>query len=280
MAETNGDTHSRKSTEKAKGSGGTAKKSGKPRTYHLIAVELDDSVIRRKPDRPHIYLAKTVVPPDVRLAQLQRGAGPDFAVGHYRRLIPLPVSFRPTKDSAKADEFLKKNIEAFVRLGHAVNNLPSSLETEWVVYVLALSEEGKEKLMRNKDQSRKRGYIYVGQTSNPLEVRLAQHRGEQLSRTGRHLGARPTRERTFEVLHHEVVYSARHALEREQELADAYECKNYLVDAGEATPRKRRRKARKATATSEIDTKKQEPRGPAARRLPNVGKRTHNSVGR
>ena len=219
-------------------------------TYFLIAVELDETVRRRKSDKAHIYLAKTVVEPENRLNQLQRGAGPKFAVGHYLGLVPLPVTFRPTRNSKRADELLKRNLEAFVRQGHAVNNLPSSLEDEWVVYVLALSEEGKEKLLQNRDGTRKKGYVYVGQTSNSLEVRMAQHRGEQKSRTGRHLGARPTRDRRFELLYYEIVHTASHALERERQLADKYEKRNYLVDAGDVTPRKLRRKVLKDAATN------------------------------
>jgi len=219
--------------------------SRNPPTYFLIAVELDETIRRRQPDKPHIYLAKTVAAPEERLAQLQRGAGPELFSGHYRRLVPLPIDARPTKDSKQADELLKRNLEAFARQGHAVNNLPSSLEDEWVVYVLALSEKGKERQMQNKNGKRKKGYVYVGQTSNSLEVRIAQHRGEQLSQTNRHLGARPTRNRSFEVVYHEVVFTASHALERERQLAEDYERKNYLVDAGEATPRKLRRKALK-----------------------------------
>ena len=238
-----------RTSDRAKSSKRVRKSFRKPPTYFVIAVELDESVQRRLHEKPHIYLAKTVATPEQRLAQLQRGAGPEFASGHYRRLVPLPINARPTTDPKKADELLKSNLEAFIRQGHAVNNLASSLEDEWVVYVLALSEEGKENQMRNRNGTRKRGYVYIGQTSNPLEVRVAQHRGEKLSRSNRHLGARPTRNRSFEVVYHELVYTASHALERERQLADEYERKNFLVEAGEATPRKLRRKMLKETGT-------------------------------
>ena len=138
-----------------------------------------------------------------------------------------------------------------MRDGHPVNNLESTWTDQFVVYVLDLDPTGKDKLMTNKDGSRKKGYVYVGQSSNPIEVRIAQHRLESTSRAGRYIGANPTKDREFTLREHRTVYTKAHAEELEAKLAAEYDRNDFLVDAGHVTPRKIRRMAAKARASVE-----------------------------
>ena len=223
----------------------------KNQRYHVVVTELDETFPRRLPDKCHLYVELSVSAPEKRLRQLQRGAGSKFAVGHHLKLYPKPPRYRVHTDRAKAKEELKRCKEQLVREGHAVNNLDSTWADEFVVYVFDLDPTGKEKLMMNKDGSRKKGYVYVGQSSNPLGVRVEQHRRQRTSKAGKDIGARPTRNRAFTLREHRIVYTEAHSIEVEKQLAAEYDRNNYLVDAGHVTPRKLKKKAAKTRANVE-----------------------------
>lgn len=223
----------------------------KKQRYHVVVTELDGTFPLRLPDKCHLYVELSVSAPEKRLRQLQRGAGSKFAVGHHLRLYPKPPRYKVHSDRAKAKEELKRSKEQLVREGHAVNNLESTWVDEFVVYVFDLDPSGKEKLMTNKDGSRKKGYVYIGQSANPLDVRIDQHRRQRTSKAGKDIGARPTRNRAFTLREHRIVYTEAHSMEVEKQLAAEYDRNNYLVDAGHVTPRKLKKKAAKTRANVE-----------------------------
>lgn len=224
-----------------------SKKLKQMRLY-VIVSELDDTFPRRTPERSHLYVELSSSSPESRIEQLWRGAGSKFAVGHHVRLHPNPPRSSVYTDRAKAVAELKRCKELLVRQGHAVNNLESTWVDEFVVYVFDLDPSGKEKLMTNKDGSRKNGYVYIGQSANPLDVRIDQHRRQRTSKAGKDIGARPTRNRAFTLREHRIVYTEAHSMEVEKQLAAEYDRNNYLVDAGHVTPRKLKKKAAETRA--------------------------------
>lgn len=215
-------------------------------SYHIVVVELDNSLPTRFPGKPHLYVELSMSSPALRLKHLQQGRAPKFAAGKCVRLYKYAPKTRIHTDYSKAKAELKKCKEQLVRGGHALNGLAITWSQQWVVYVLDLDHSDKSEQMKNSDGSGKFGYVYVGQSSNSLEIRLAQHRRVMSSKSGRNIGARATKNRQiFGVLHNETVFSADHAKEREIALAKAWEARGYLVDAGHVTPHKLRKRSTK-----------------------------------
>ena len=214
--------------------------------YHVVVTELDETFPRRLNDKPHLYVEISVSSPEVRFRQLQRGKGSKFAAGHHVRLHPNPPRHSVHTDQAKAKAELKRCKELLVRQGHAVNGVESTWVDEFVVYVFDLDPTGKEKLMTNKDGSRKKGYVYVGQSANPLDVRIDQHLRQRTSKSGKDIGAKPTKDRAFTLREHRTVYTQEHSKELEKQLAAQYDRRDFLVDAGHVTPRKLRKRDAKA----------------------------------
>ena len=209
--------------------------------YHVVVTELDETFPRRLNDKPHLYVELSVSSPEVRFRQLQRGKGSKFAAGHHVRLHPNPPRHSVHTDQAKAKAELKRCKELLVRRGHAVNSVESTWADEFVVYVFDLDPTGKEKPMMNKDGSRKKGYVYVGQSANPLDVRIDQHRRQRTSKSGKDIGAKPTKDRGFTLREQRTVYTQEHSKELERNLAAQYDRRDFLVDAGHVTPRKLRK---------------------------------------
>lgn len=225
------------------------KAAKKPRIrFHVVVTELDPTFPKRLTDKPHLYVELSTSRPEVRFGQLQRGAGSKFATGHHVRPHPNTPRCGVHTDRAKATSELRRCKELLIRRGHAVNNVESTWVHEYVVYVFDLDPTGKDKLMTNKDGSRKKGYVYVGQSGNPLDVRIAQHRRASTSKKGKDIGAKPTKNRSFTLREHRTVFTADHAEELEAQLARHYERRGFLVDAGHVTPRKLAKKAAKSEA--------------------------------
>lgn len=224
--------------------------------YFVVITELDETFPRRLKDKSHLYVELSVSAPDIRFSQLQRGAGSEFAIGHHLKLYPTPPRYRVQSDRAKAKDELKRCKEQLIREGHAVNNLRSTWADEFVVYVFNLDPAGKEKQMTNRDGSRKKGYVYVGQSSNPLDVRIEQHRRQRVSKSGKDIGAKPTKNRAFSLREHRVVFTEQHSKELEKQLAAEYHRKDYLVDAGHVTPRKLAKKSAGSKATARSASQK------------------------
>lgn len=213
--------------------------------YHIVVTELDETFPRRFREKPHLYVELSTSAPREKFERLKLRAGGKFARGHHVCLHQNAPKYEVHTDRAKAKAELKRCKEILVREGHPVNNVKSTWADEFIVYVLDLDPAGKEKQMTNEDGTRKAGYVYVGRSANTLEVRVAQHRRQRTSRTGRDIGAKPTKNRSFTVREHYVVFTDKHSAELEEQVAANYEQKNFLVEAGDVTPRKLERKAAK-----------------------------------
>ena len=141
-----------------------AKASGKLR-YHIVIIELDSTLPRRNSKKPHLYIGTSLSTAEDRLGQLQRGAGPKFAKGHYLSVFAKSPYSKPAKDPKIAKRRLDETIEKYERLGHMVNNR----KNEWSVYVIDLKQE-------HLDVKPKSGHVYVGSTSKTVSERVLQHK--------------------------------------------------------------------------------------------------------
>ncbi len=62
-------------------------KGAKSLQYHTVITELDKTLPRRNSKKPHLYVGTSLSTAEDRLGQLQRGAGPKFAKGHYLSVV-------------------------------------------------------------------------------------------------------------------------------------------------------------------------------------------------
>ena len=144
-----------------------------PQEYWLIVIELDDVVPRRDPQKPNLYVAKTVTPPEERFATIQRTKKKHWYTEHVKRLRTDHVSSRTYKSSEDAKQALTKLVKRLTSDGYTVNRNTQV----WTVYVIeldktAISNPGK-------------GYVYVGETSRTPEERFKQHRDGARNKHGR-----------------------------------------------------------------------------------------------
>ena len=144
-----------------------------PQEYWLFVIELDDVVPRRDPQRPNLYVAKTVTSPEERFATIQRSKKKHWYTEHVKRLRTDLVSSRTYKSSEDAKQALTKLVKRLTSEGYTVNRNTQV----WTVYVVeldgsAVSNPGK-------------GYLYVGETSRTPEERFKQHRDGARNKHGR-----------------------------------------------------------------------------------------------
>ena len=147
--------------------------SSESQEYWLIVIELDDVVPRRDPQKPNLYVAKTVTPPEERFATIQRTKKKHWYTEHVKRLRTDLVSSRTYKSSEDAKQALTKLVKRLTSDGYTVNRNTQV----WTVYVIeldktAISNPGK-------------GYVYVGETSRTPEERFKQHRDGARNKHGR-----------------------------------------------------------------------------------------------
>jgi predicted GIY-YIG superfamily endonuclease len=205
-----------------------AKASGKLR-YHIVIVELDSNLPRRDSKKPNLYIGKSLSSTEVRLGELQRGAGPEFAKGHYVSVFAKAPYSKPTKDPKVANRRLDETIEKYARLGHMVNNNKS----EWHVYVIDLKQDH----LNTKPKS---GHVYVGSTSKTVSERVKEHQKGAKASKGHRLNSKYVTE-YFDSLNkylspNEKFYTSKSAEEKEERLAEELCRKGYLVRAGQFTP--------------------------------------------
>jgi hypothetical protein len=188
--------------------------------------------------KSHPFVELSASSPAVRFGQLQRGSGSKFAAGHHVRLHPNPpwCSVHADRAKAKAKAEIQRCKELLVRQGYAVINVESTWVDEFVVYAFDLDPTGKDKLMMNKDGSRKKGFVHVGQSEKSLDVRIDQHRRQKTSKFGKDIGAKPTKDRAFTLREFRRVFTQEHSKELEEKLAAYYDRRNFLVDAGHVRP--------------------------------------------
>ena len=197
--------------------------------YHIVIIELDASLPRRDTRKPHLYIANSLSSSDVRLRELQQGAGPGFANGHYLSVFTKSPYSKPTSDQEVAKRRLDETIEKYSRLGHLVNNNQS----EWHVYVIDLKQDHLE--VKSKS-----GHVYVGSTSKTVEERVRQHEKGVETSKGHRLSSRYVFEHfgglNKSLSPKEKYFTSSAAEEKEERLAEELCRKGYLVRAGQFTP--------------------------------------------
>ena len=131
--------------------------------YWVFVVELLDVVPRRCPSKPNLFVGITTCEPELRVADLKAGKGPDWLRGN---LVGLRSDLMPITNSNRAS--------ADIKYAARVNNLKAQGftvnrdTTVWTVYVVeldatAISNQGK-------------GFVYVGETSKTAEERFLEHK--------------------------------------------------------------------------------------------------------
>jgi hypothetical protein len=150
----------------------------KPTPTWLCVLETDDSAgPRRDATKPNLKVVATVVRPGEKMAShfMRKGAyRPGDVVSVRYDLMPEPQSVggrdrpfvRPEDDALLKTErgALRQRLEA---LGYTVNQRFDA----WSLYVIEL--DGSHLPARHPGY---KGYVYVGQTSQPVEKRIEQHR--------------------------------------------------------------------------------------------------------
>ena len=201
--------------------------------WRIIAIELDNSLPRRTPGLPHLYVGLTKVPIDERLVDLKSGAGPKELAGTYLRLRQELLDATEGMDSARtAKAVLKREKKRLARLGHALNGI----STVWHTYVVDLDPTGMTEVGK--------GYVYVGQTSHTPEERFAIHKAPKPKAPARDLRSKVVAKRGL-CLNYELmtklspsspVYTQQDALALEKKWAKKLHNMGYRVEAGDATP--------------------------------------------
>ena len=197
--------------------------------YHTVIIELDSTLPRRDTKKPHLYIGTSLSSADVYLRQLQRGAGPAFAKGHYLSVFAESPYSKPTSDPEVAKRRLDETIEKYSQLGHMVNNNIS----EWHVYVIDLKQDH----LMVKPKS---GHVYVGSTSKTVDERVQQHKNGSETSKGHRLSSRYVLEHfgglNKSLSPKEKYFTSKAAEEKEERLAEELCQKGYLVRAGQFTP--------------------------------------------
>lgn len=204
-------------------------KGPKSLRYHTVIIELDSTLPRRNSKKPHLYIGTSKSTAEDRLGQLQRGAGPKFARGHYLSVFAKSPYSKPTKDPKIAKRRLAETIEKYERLGHVVNNR----RNEWSVYVIDLKQE-------HLDVKPESGHVYVGSTSKTVSERVLQHKNGAVTSKGHSLNSRYVTKH-FAGLNktlspREKFFTSKSAEAKEERLAEELCRKGYLVRAGQFTP--------------------------------------------
>ena len=154
----------------------------KPKRQNLVVIELADNK-RRVPDKPHLYILRTQKSPEQIFETLKSGTGPKWILGTPKKLrMDLLPNHRPTTKLKVAKDRLKILKSDLARRGYAINGD----STTWRVYVLNIDADSERPI---KDRGKRGEVLYVGQTSASLEKRLAQHRGEEVSKKGKYIGS-------------------------------------------------------------------------------------------
>lgn len=211
----------------------------KPRT--IIVVELDETMPRRNPLLPHLYVANTVDNPESRFDFLLSGKGPDYARGTFLRLrLDLNPYDEPAVDEDVAARRLRSLKQGLTKDGYAINGIA----TTWHTYVVNLDPAGMTDVGK--------GYVYVGQTSHTPEERYAIHKGPKPEAPARDIRSKVVNKRgiglNYELMKQltpeSPIFTHADALRLEKTWAKKLHSMGYRVEAGEATPgRKASKKA-------------------------------------
>lgn len=204
-------------------------KTAKVKSYRIAIVELDASMPRRNPKKPHLYIGMTSEDVTTRLSQLKNGHGPSYALGHFVSVFANEPYAKPTKDLKVAKRRLDETVEKYFQLGHAVNNKVR----EWRVYVIDLKQGH---LLTQPEQ----GHVYVGSTSKSIEERTREHEQGATSKKGHPLNSRYVTkhfDRLNKSLSLKQVFLSKESAERREEGYSEELCRRgYLVRSGQFTP--------------------------------------------
>ena len=131
--------------------------------YQLMVVELYDVVERRDPQKPNLYVAKTISRPEVRFAAIQSSKKLSWYTKEIKKLRPDLAPATIFYSKKRADTAYKKLLKELGKQRFTVNK-----DTRvWSVYVIeinttAIPNPGK-------------GVFYVGETSKTPEERFKEH---------------------------------------------------------------------------------------------------------
>ncbi len=135
--------------------------------HRLLVVELDDQAgPRRRADRPNLYVGTTSGDPQERFRQIRASAKRHPLVREHGLRVrgDLTRSYRPTTAN-DVQRQKRKLVHKLRRQGYTVNGDT----TVWHVYVIELDEMVGTSLHPDKP------WVYVGETSIPVEDRFQQH---------------------------------------------------------------------------------------------------------
>lgn len=204
------------------------------RPHHILVAELDETLPRRDPQKPHLYIAVSVERPEKRFAHLVAGRGPAALKGRYVNLRPdLNPDHGEGLAPDAADEALRALKTLLARKGHAINGSA----TKWSGYVIDLAPpQGMTEIGK--------GYVYVGQTQLTPEARFAVHKGPKPAPPQRDVRSKIVARRGVALnwaLMRSLeptgpVFTPQDALELERAWAAELFRRGYRVEAGDATP--------------------------------------------
>lgn len=143
-----------------------------PQEYRLIVIELDDVVPRRDPQKPNLYVAKTVSSPEERFVSIQRSNKKHWYTEHVKRLRMDLAPSKTYKSSEDAKTALTKLRGKLMSEGYTVNRDT----TVWTVYVIELDKSA----VANPGK----GHVYVGETRRTPEERFKQQLGGARNKKG------------------------------------------------------------------------------------------------
>ena len=203
-------------------------KTAKTAKYCVVIVELDTKLRGRDKTKPHLYIAMSKSSPEDLLKKLKGPAGPDYARGHYVKIVDANPYAKPRTSVEVARRRCDEQIEKYIRRGHFVNN-----GEKFHVYVIDLKQD------HLKTQPVK-GHVYVGSTSKDVETRIKEHRLKRKSETDKKLNSNYVT--SHMISHNKKLSPAGHFFTRtsaedaEEKLAEELCRKGYLVRAGQFTP--------------------------------------------
>ena len=190
--------------------------------YKLVVVELENVVPRRDDDKPNLYVGYVN-------AQVE---GLDDVVSHSKDwVIGREVELR--QDLTRNTDFStkKRAKSARAKLARKLSNNGYTVNQDTTVYrmyVIELDAEGISDVGR--------GYVYVGETSKPIEERFEQHRTNARSASGQKLASSVCYRRGLHLRHDlipsGVYFSRKASREAEARLAERLRKKGYRVEGG------------------------------------------------
>lgn len=200
-----------------------------------MVVELDNSMPRRIPSKPHLYVGVTIEIPETRFARLQAGQVKSQFSGCFGKFRSDLIECRGQPLTVvEAKRTLRLEKQRLARLGHAINGNA----TVWNCYVVDLEPPSG---MTNIGT----GYVYVGQSQLSPEERFKVHKGPRPEPPKHDIRSRIVHNRGIR-LNQELMTSLRpkgpfftqpDALSAEKTWARELHNRGYRVEAGDATPR-------------------------------------------